>query len=252
MSISIFERDEIAKSKYKSFMEKYNCEDMKETNLEKYHDIMELLLLNNTDKDIVKLYLNFLKHNKNFIESNELNAYDEEIMKYKILFSVAEIEEIDKQIKKKSEKENLINFLKRLSGTKKNEEFISYIKNEYNKIYYFNYPIEFFQDELFYYKFYILIISELYKHREDDAKYFDERSKVAEFVLKNEIFQNTDIINNEDKMNILIIAQIKAKIQKLRKIMRKIKRMRNMKIIYYLKKKKNMKRKKNLKRKKKY
>ena len=82
---------------------------------------------------------------------------------------------------------------------------IPYIVNEYNNIHYFNYPIEFHEQELYYYKLYILIIIELYNNRKKDEDYFAERSKVAEFVLKNNIFNNKYIINNEDKMNILII-----------------------------------------------
>ena len=206
MSISIFKRNEIATFKYKRFLENYNSDVIKENNiLQKYIDIMELLLLNNTNKNIVKLYLDFLKNNNDFVKDYELNSYKEEIMKYKILFTVKEMENIEPNLKLINEKQNLINFLKKFSETKINNEFISYIKDEYKNIYYFNYPIEFFQNELFYYKLFILIIIELYNNITNGEKYFEVRRKVAEYVYKKNIFNNEDIINNEDKMNILII-----------------------------------------------
>ena len=206
ISISLFERDKIAKTKYENFMKKYNSESSKDISiLQKYIDIMELLLLNNTDKDIVKLYLNFLKNNNNFIKDFELNTYEEEIMKYKILFSVKEMETIENNLKIISEKQKLINFFKTFSKAKLDDKFSLYIKNEFKNIYYFNYPIEFCEEELFYYKLYILIIKELYNNIKEGEKYFDERRKVAEYVYINDIFNNKDIINSEDKMNILII-----------------------------------------------
>ena len=205
MSKSIFERDIIAKDKYKKFIN--NPDNMKKDRdtLKKYIDIMELLFYNDTNKDIVGLYLKFLKNNNDFVQKNKFDNYNEEKIKYSKIFSVKEMKYIEENIKTISEKQNLINFLVKMTEVKNYDDFKSYIKNEYENIYYFNYPIEFFEEELFYYKIYILIIKELYKNLNSGKDYFNKRQKVADFVLKNDIFNNKDIIRDEDKMNILII-----------------------------------------------
>ena len=205
MSISIFKRAKIAESKYKEY--KNNLDNMKEKKdtLNNYIEIRELLFYNDTNKDIVKLYLNFLRENPDFIKNYNLNTYEDEKHKFKKLFTVEEMKHIEQNIKTISEKQHLLNFLEKMAKIANHKEFISYIVTEYNNIYYFNYPIEFFEKELFYYKFYILIIKELYKNRINDKDYFIKRGKVAEFVLNNNILNNPDIINDEDKMNILLI-----------------------------------------------
>ena len=150
MQISIFERDKIAEEKYQILKKNYNPDnilEMNEENLNKYFEIIELLLMNNTNKAIVKFYLKFLKTNKEFINYYELNNYDEEIEKYQKLFSVKEIEELEdeneqnckknykksskenfeqknkqnnkQKLKESNEKENLINFLEKMTKTKK-------------------------------------------------------------------------------------------------------------------------------------
>ena len=195
MSISIFERDKIAKLKYKKYIN--NLENMKKNRdtVNNYIDIIELLFYNDTNKDIVKLYLRFLKNNSGFVKNYDLNSYEKEKQKFKRLFSIEEMDDIEKNIKTISEKQNLINFLKKMSNTKNNDGFISYVEIEYKNIYYFKYPIEFFEKEQFYYKFYILIIKELFKNRKSIEEYFIKRKKVVEFVLNNGILNNHDIIN---------------------------------------------------------
>ena len=57
---------------------------------------MCLLLIDNTNKDIVRLYLNFIKVNSLFIKENKLLIYDMELEKYKIIFTIEEMEKIQK------------------------------------------------------------------------------------------------------------------------------------------------------------
>ena len=121
MSISIFERDKIAKLKYKKYIN--NLENMKKNRdtVNNYIDIIELLFYNDTNKDIVKLYLRFLKNNSGFVKNYDLNSYEKEKQKFKRLFSIEEMDDIEKNIKTISEKQNLINFLKKMSNTKNND-----------------------------------------------------------------------------------------------------------------------------------
>ena len=82
---------------------------------------------------------------------------------------------------------------------------------EKEKIQYFNFPILFSNQELFYYKLYLLIIMEIKTigsnielSNEIKKEYILERSKVANLVLTEKVLENNYIINSEDKMNMLI------------------------------------------------
>ena len=213
MELSIFKRDKIAKIKYNIFLKKKKINDI----YKNYIEILKLLFLNNTDKGIVTLYLNFIRENSNFIEKNGFNSFKEEIEKYKVLFTVEELNKIEKGIKLKSEKDNFLDLLDKLRTVDiKNkievENIFALALQESKNIKYFNYPIEFSNQELFYYKMYILLIMEIAKIKNDDnnteeiKNYFIlNKKKIAKKVLEKDILHNQDIINNEDKMNILLI-----------------------------------------------
>ena len=72
--MNLFMRKEIAKKEYELFLknDKYINEDNNEKIKTKYIKIMCLLLIDNTNKDIVRLYLNFIKVNSLFIKENKL------------------------------------------------------------------------------------------------------------------------------------------------------------------------------------
>ena len=210
MEIPIFERKALAKKKYEEYIKEKEGKILNEKNiLNEYIKIINLLFLNETNKNIVKLYLNFIKNNENFIKNNELDLYSKEILKYKIIFTKDELYEIDNSFKKESEKMNFINFLQKLYLNKNYDVIINFIEKEYNSIYFFNYPIEFLNQELFYYKLYILLIIEIKnnisKNDSENISYLENKRKIAELLLKNNVFDNISIISNEDKMNILII-----------------------------------------------
>ena len=142
-------------------------------------------------------------------------TYNEEIKKYKLLFTIDEKKKIAPGIKEKSEKEKFILFLEKLSLIK-DDNGIKIFYNEIDKISksveYFNYPIEFSNKELFYYKLYVLLLmgiknvkdNNLYSN-DNKKKYILNRIGIAKLVLNEKIFENEKIINSEDKMNILII-----------------------------------------------
>ena len=67
MNIPIFQRKIKAKEKYKKIIEERNKNGVninQDNFMKEYLRIIELLLMNNTDKDIVSLYLNFIKENE--------------------------------------------------------------------------------------------------------------------------------------------------------------------------------------------
>ena len=222
--MNVFKRKKMAIDKYINFIKNENNikENDKETIKAKYIKIMCLLLIDNTNKDIVKLYLNFIKVNSNFIEENNLLPYEIEINNYKILFTVEEMEQIEKNIKNKSQKDIFLDYIVSLSQKAEgqiNFELSKSIKDsaekELNNLFLFNTPIEFDNEELTYYKSYYNIIFETSKQNYYDIKdYLENKKNVIEYILKKDMYNNQDIIYNEDKMNLLGIYLMKEKISK--------------------------------------
>ena len=88
----------------------------------------------------------------------------------------------------------------------------SQIENDCKRVKYFNYPIEFSNQELFYYKLYSLLIKQINeidkdpKFSENDRiDYMINKNAVAKLVLDKKILDNEKIINKENKMNLLIL-----------------------------------------------
>ena len=110
LNMNIFERKNIAIKEYQDFIKSndYNDDNDNISNEEilknKYIKIKCLFLIDNTNKDIIKLYLDFLKQNSEFIKRNELTPFEKEINKYKIIFTVDELEQIEPNIKAVSQK----------------------------------------------------------------------------------------------------------------------------------------------------
>ena len=202
--MAIFERPNIAKEKLKNIQnhKKSNLKNYTDKEIrEKYIKIYELILLNDTDKDIVRLYLDFIKKNSNFIKKYKRKTFEEEIKKYKILFSVEE-----GKYKTKSEKSHFIDYLKDLSNPENNQKIHENAKIAYKNIYHFNYPIEFSNKELFYYKLFILLISEIAMRPEDQIQnYIMKLNKIAKMVISKNLLSTEQIVLNEDKINFLII-----------------------------------------------
>ena len=212
--IPIFDREKIAKEQYDKIKGKFTLNIKSKDFMEEYLEIVELVFLNDTDKNIIELYLGFIKINEESIKVNDLNTFEEEIKKYKLLFTVGEMNKIKKGIKIQSEKENFINFLKKLSKIQEKDfkDLYNQVEMDVKSIKYFNYPIEFLNQELFYYKFYVLLINqinEIYKDpkytEEDKNDFIKNKKAVANLIIKNKVLENEKIINDEDKMNLLIL-----------------------------------------------
>ena len=221
MNIPIFKRKDIAKKNYNKIISDRNNNmkiKNKEAFMKKYLSIIELVLLNNTDKDIISLYLNFIKENDLYVKIYDFERFDKEIKVYKILFTKEEAERFKKGIKLQSEKDILLNFLTELSNIADDNDNINEnsinkifakVENEKKQIIYFNYPINFSNQELYFYKIFILLIIQISKAQKLDEgkkkKYIINKSNVAKIILNNKVLQNPKIINSEDKMNILVL-----------------------------------------------
>jgi len=211
MELSLFERNKIAISKYNEYLNKEKKINLnKEDKKREYIEINELLLLNNTNKDIVKLYLNFIKENEKFIKEYNLISYEEELLKYQKLFTIKEMDQIEKNYKKISEKQNFFIYLKNLANSKDYKEICVQANENIKNQFYFNYPIEFFNEELYYYKLYILLNIEIYMtnkydNEENCKKYINNRIKIANLIIEKDILNNKNIVDSEVKMDILMI-----------------------------------------------
>ena len=119
------------------------------------------------------------------------------------------MEEIHPNYKIISEKNKFINYLENLSNSIHYKNIGDNAQTILKRLFHFNYPIEFSNQELFYYKCYYLLIREIaHVFKKSPGLYpqfIKERIKVAKFVIHHKILDNTKILNNEDKMNILII-----------------------------------------------
>ena len=110
MNITLFQRKVKAKEKYNKKIKERNEKSnlvINDNFMKEYMSIMELLLLNNTDKDIVSLYLEFLKENDDYVKSYKFETFENEIKVYKLVLTIKEAEKIKKGIKLQSEKDIL-------------------------------------------------------------------------------------------------------------------------------------------------
>ena len=217
LNMNIFERKNIAIKEYQDFIKSndYNDDNDNISNEEilknKYIKIKCLFLIDNTNKDIIKLYLDFLKQNSEFIKRNELTPFEKEINKYKIIFTVDELEQIEPNIKAVSQKKIFLDYLENLCkiDLKNNFNELQYIenaKNELKKLILFNTPIEFDNKELYFYKcIYNFIFEISNKTKEEILDFFEAKKILIEFLKKNNVYNNSQITLNEDKMNLLLL-----------------------------------------------
>ena len=118
--------------------------------------------------------------------------------------------EIEKNYKILSEKDNFLNYLKYLENSTDNKIVYADAKKSKESLYHFNYPIEFSNQELYYYKLYMLLILEITLTSEKNTVeecevYVQNRIKIAKMIREKGILNINKITENEDKMNILII-----------------------------------------------
>ena len=223
--MNIFKRKETAKKEFKKFIENTNYDiNIKITNEKeiknKYIEIVCLLLIDNTNKNIVKLYLNFIKKYSDFIKNNKLIPYEKEIEKYKIIFTIDETEQLEKNIKTKSQRDIFLDYINYFSSTKleNNElQFLKQTKKKLDKLYLFNTPIEFENEELYYYKCLYNLLFDISSKINDDIfdikVYLKNKQNVIKYIIRKKLYDNPQIILNEDKMNLLNLYMLREIIE---------------------------------------
>ena len=212
IKMNVFKRKQIAEEEYKKFIKSHNIINDISKNKDKikfyYIKIVCLTLIDNTNKDIIKLYLNFIKKYHEFVKDNKLLTYEKELNKYKIIFDEDEIVQLDKNINYNNQKKIFMDYLNELvsinsKDDKKLSEFLKETKNKFDNLFLFNTPIESNNKELVYYKLYYNILMEISCLNENIKDEIENKQKVIDYIIKQDLYNNLSIILNEDKMNLL-------------------------------------------------
>ena len=184
-------------------IKKYNNEDSIDN---QYIYLLKLIIQDNTNKDLLKLYLNFLKQNKEILakEYNGVENFECEYSKYKVAFTPEEIRE-NFQLEKKSEKEEFFNFLEKIKSENDFDKIIDNIKDIELGI--FNQGIEFSNRELFWFRNKELVVYALLKLKYDNKQF--EKIKLMKFCIEKifemKLFENPIILNDYHCLTLLIL-----------------------------------------------
>ena len=184
-------------------IKKYNNQDSIN---DQYIYLLKLIIQDNTNKDLLKLYLNFLKQNKEFLtkEYKGVENFECEYSKYKVAFTPEEIRE-NFQLEKKSEKEEFFNFLEKIKSEKEFNKIIDNIKDIELGI--FNQGIEFSNRELFWFRNKELVVYALLKLKYDNKQF--EKIKLMKFCIEKifemKLFENPIILNDYHCLTLLIL-----------------------------------------------
>ena len=184
-------------------IKKYNNQDSIN---DQYIYLLKLIIQDNTNKDLLKLYLNFLKQNKEFLakEYKSVENFECEYSKYKVAFTPEEIRE-NFQLEKISEKEEFFNFLEKIKSENDFDKIIDNIKDIELGI--FNQGIEFSNRELFWFRNKELVVYALLKLKYDNKQF--EKIKLMKFCIEKifemKLFENQIILNDYHCLTLLIL-----------------------------------------------
>ena len=139
-----------------------------------YFDYINLLIMDNTNKDLIIKYLKFLKNNKNILMNHtelKYENYQKELEHYKFLFNQKELSEYFNIFGELSEKEKLILLLKEIKNinienNSNIEEFLEKKYLELEDCYFFNQPIIYKNENLDFYRNRLLVLYSLREIKE--------------------------------------------------------------------------------------
>lgn len=170
-----------------------------------YLSLIKMLIKDNTNKELIIEYLNFLKINeKNITISNNI-SFEEEFNYFKILFKKEELPNYNLK-KNFSEKENFINLLKEiLTINEKNlNEYSIKIKNFLKNCQKFNQPINYEQTELYWFRNIFVVYFSL-KNIILNESYFSLMKNAIKKIIKKNLFNKNYILNNKEFITFLIM-----------------------------------------------
>ena len=206
-------------SSKKIMAKKYLANFKREGNLyEQYIELVKIIINDNVDKDILTKYLLFLyenKDNKDFLNYENIDSYDEEIKYYRVCFTQQELINKFNYKKDNDEKTEFLLLLKKISIKQISEENISYIFKDLEEIKEnlstFNQPIEFSNKELYFYMNKVTLALEILKKKEKNKLQSIKNIQTSiKLVLDRKLFDNSDIINNERKFSKLMIIILRG------------------------------------------
>jgi len=101
---------------------------------DEYINYIKLLIRDNTNKTLLIKYLTFLKDNETTLNkiTHNFEAYKDEVEYYKVCFDKKEYKNYFDLTKEKSEKDNLLEFMKNFIKIKNKEEFNKMCENIIN------------------------------------------------------------------------------------------------------------------------
>ena len=180
----------------------YNNDD---TIYNKYIFLVKLLIQDNTNKDVLKLYLKLLQNNQEFFKNNYYNLenFEIEYPKYKVLFSKDEIK-THFNLEKESEENEFFNFLYFIQEKEDNNEILNKCKTIHLGV--FNQGIEYNNQELFWFRNKALLVYAIKKMTNDEIKLM---KYCVNKIIEKELFKNPIIYNNYIYITLLIFLMIK-------------------------------------------
>ena len=183
-------------------LENYNPEK----NIEKeYFQLLSLLIQDNTNKDLLEKYLNFLKENESYlVQIQYRETYNDELDYYKVMFTPEEIKTKLNETKAKafSEKEEFIKLLNDLENIQEDKYLQLKNKIDKKKLGRFNQKIDFNNKELFWFRNKNLILYSITKLPFEQFKYIQY---CIQQVNKLKLFDVEKIIENENRLSFLLI-----------------------------------------------
>ena len=183
---------------------------------EEYMFYLNLLIMDETNVDLLSKYLSFLQKNEKYFEKEKIphEKFNDEIKYYSIFMDKNEIKkEFGNDFE--SEKTKLINLLENYSNSIKNkniDEFRNKLKEE-NIGRQFNQPITCSSKEIIYYNCYKMIYYDISNEKNNSKKNFSNKLYALNKILENNIIENIEsadiliplmcfICNSEKEKNI--------------------------------------------------
>ena len=119
-----------------------------------YKELIKMLIKDNTNKNLVAKYLNYLNDNNDQKEIQEKINFENEYESYKIMFNKEELESYKLKNKLYSQKEEFINTLKDIMKleSKDYDIFDEKVKKKLERLQLFNQPIDIENKELYWYR----------------------------------------------------------------------------------------------------
>ena len=180
-----------------------------------YLELIKLLLQDNTNQELLILYLNFIKKWESDLKNDFGDGFEkfkDEIIYYSVCFNKEDYNNYF-QLEKKSEKEKIIELL---GSLEKKEEIKNYLKEDFCI---FNQPILYSNKELYFYQIRINLISqinEIYEQSIDiQKKSLGSLRTLSQLLLDGKYFDSDLIINSQDRVDFLslIIFNILSNIE---------------------------------------